>query len=188
MNTGRKSSRLRNFDYTQAGAYFVTICSYRRMKIFGCIQEGIYIPSDIGSIVQEEWRSSESIRDEIELDTWVLMPNHLHGIVWILPSQKPVGAHGRAPLHRKPRSLGAFIAGFKSASTKRENQLRLTPRYPIWQRNYYDHIIRDDRDLEDHRRYILENPARWEMDRYFCKELCPGHTPSHVEAGFPHAQ
>ena len=77
-----------------------------------------------------------------------------------------VGAHGHAPLRRPPRSLGSFIAGFKSAVTKRINQHRGTPGAPVWQRNYYEYIIRDDRALNAIRRYIAENPMRWHLDRY----------------------
>jgi REP element-mobilizing transposase RayT len=94
-----------------------------------------------------------------------VMPNHVHGIVVI----RDVGAHGRAPLpsppHRLPCSLGSFVAGFKSAATKRINAIRRTPGLPVWQRNYYEHVIRDEDDLDRVRRYIAENPLRWEEDQ-----------------------
>ncbi len=104
---------------------------------------------------------------ELFEDEFVVMPNHIHGIVWIVD---PVGATGRSPLQTShgpaPRSLGAFIAGFKSAVTRRINALRGTPGAPVWQRNYYEHIIRTDRALEAIRRYIQANPHRWHLHRY----------------------
>ena len=78
-----------------------------------------------------------------------------------------VGAHGRAPLHRPPRSLGSFVAGYKSAATKRINVLRRTPGLSVWQRNYYEHVIRNDRDLAHIREYIAANPARWAEDENY---------------------
>ena len=135
-----------------------------------------------GEIVREEWFHSAEIRAEIELfpDEFVVMPNHIHGIVWIVETGPvgrtdrvvgatgQVGAHGRAPLQlqRPPRSLGSFIAGFKSAATKRINALRGAPGTPVWQRNYYEHIIRDERALDAIRRYIAANPLRWHLDRH----------------------
>ena len=125
-----------------------------------------------------EWIRTAAIRREIELDEWVVMPNHLHGIIVIADN---VGAHGRAPLPddapcdvptstvftRPPKSLGSLIAGFKSAVTKRINELRKTPGAPVWQRNYYEHIVRDENELNQIRQYIMDNPAKWETDRYY---------------------
>ncbi|GBD05453.1 hypothetical protein HRbin20_01036 [bacterium HR20] len=80
-------------------------------------------------------------------------------------SSRTVGAHSRAPLHRAPRSLGSFVAGFKSATTRQINEIRQTPRAPVWQRNYYEHIIRSDDALHRIREYIVTNPMRWHLDR-----------------------
>jgi len=160
----RRSIRLRGYDYAQAGAYFVTICTQNRECLFGEIVDGQVALNVPGEVVAEEWLRSARIRGEIELDAFVVMPNHLHGIVVI----RDVGAHGRAPLpsppHRPPRSLGSFVAGFKSVSTKRINAIRGTPGVPVWQRNYREHVIRDDHDLGRVRRYIAENPLRWDED------------------------
>jgi REP element-mobilizing transposase RayT len=152
----------------------VTICSFRRKLIFGTVENGVVVLSELGKIVVHEWEQSEAIRSEIFLDSWVLMPNHLHGIVWITSPSLGVGATGRSPLRKKEkvsgpgkRSLGAFMAGFKAATTSEaRNTLRSMP-LPIWQRNYYDHIIRNDLDLERYHTYILENPLRWELDEYY---------------------
>jgi REP element-mobilizing transposase RayT len=144
-----------------------------------------------GHPAQEQWLRSSDIREEIELDAFVVMPNHLHGIVVAkIPGAADappvdVGAHGRAPLRpplrsprslaaghaplppplRSPRSLGSFIAGFKPSATKCINAARGTPGAPVWQRNYHEHIIRNEDSLNRIRQYILDNPARWSMDR-----------------------
>ena len=181
MKHRRTSIRLKGWDYTQPGAYFVTICTHERVPLFGRVVDGEMVLNPYGEIVRDEWFRSAEIRAEIELfpDEFVVMPNHIHGIVWIVATddpagydenaRPPVGATGRSPLPPHgptPRSLGSFIAGFKSAVTKRINQMRGTPGARVWQRNYYEHIIRDERALNAIRRYIIDNPWRWHLDRY----------------------
>ncbi len=120
----RRSLRLPGFDYTQPGGYFVTICSYRRQPLFGEVIDGAVILNIAGEIVREEWLRTEIIRKEITLDEFVIMPNHLHGIVIIetrSSGSANVRAHGHAPLQpsdhaplrRSPRSLGSLVAGYK---------------------------------------------------------------------------
>lgn len=120
------------------------------------------ILNSFGSIVREEWLKTAIIRPELELDEFVIMPNHLHGIIIIndklkSPAKFNVGTHGRASLQRKPRSLGSIIAGFKSGVTKRINEKRNTPQNPVWQSRFYDRIIRNDKELENIREYIAYN-------------------------------
>lgn len=121
--------------------------------------------STLGRIVAEEWLKSASIRQEIELDSWIVMPNHLHGILVIKDSgqdaalDQPTTTQPTKRLQRKPRSLGAFVAGFKSAVTRRANEVR-QPAVPVWQANYYDHIIRTEIALNNIRHYIEDNPRR----------------------------
>jgi REP element-mobilizing transposase RayT len=171
----RRSIRLKGYDYRQAGAYFVTICAWHRECLFGQVLDGEMRLSRWGEIVQQEWISTSDIRQEIELDVFVVMPNHLHGIVRIAG---PVGAHGRAPLlWRPPRSLGSLVAGYKSAATRRINLLRASPGAKVWQRGYYEHIVRDGKDLDRIRRYVLSNPAHWEEDEYHPSVLCKEATP-----------
>jgi putative transposase len=174
----RRSIRLRGYDYTQAGAYFVTLCVQGRECLFGTGAAGEMILIELGQIVQEEWKRSSEIRREIELDEFVVMPNHTHGIVWIV-EMNDVRAHGRPPQpgstplvradgrppQRAPKSLGSFVAGFKSAATKRINEQRGMPGVPVWQHNYYEHIIRNDADLQRIREYIANNPLKWELDQ-----------------------
>ena len=178
----RRSIRLKGYDYTQPGAYFVTFCTYRRDEIFGEVINREMKLSALGKIVHEEWFRSAEIRKEIQLfdDEFMVMPNHGHGIIWIVDTM--VGADGvrlkndiqpdngrmpsaptHASLRRAPRSLGSIMAGFKASVTSRAKQeLNMTG---IWQRNYYDHIIHNDRELNNIRWYILNNPLNWQLDR-----------------------
>ncbi len=132
----RRSIRLKGYDYTQAGAYFVTICTQGRACLFGEVVNGEMRLNEWGEIVREEWFRSAQIRQEIQLnlDEFVVMPNHIHGIVWFVCDGISVGVHGRAPLpvQRILRSLASFIAGFKSAVTKQINEQCSTPGMPVW--------------------------------------------------------
>lgn len=167
----RQSIRLKGYDYTGPGAYFITICTHRRAFLFGDVVNGEMCLNRAGQVVTDEWTRSVTIRREITLDEFVVMPNHIHGIVWIVPVGAHVGAHGGAPLHgqallhRPPRSLGSFVAGFKASVTRGINALRQTPGAPVWQRNYHEHIIRTEESLNRIRQYILDNPVRWTLDR-----------------------
>ena len=184
----RRSIRLRGYDYRQAGAYFVTVVTHQRQCLFGEIVDGETRVSRYGHTVREEWLRSAEIRCEIELDAFVVMPNHIHGIVVIRHQSTDVGAHGRAPLppapHRPPRSLGSFVAGFKSATTKRINEIRRTPGLPVWQRNYYEHVIRNDDELNHVRQYIIDNPGHWGEDRENPDNV-GAHGRAPLPAGFP---
>jgi REP element-mobilizing transposase RayT len=179
----RRSIRLAGYDYASAGAYFVTLCTHNRECIFGSVSEDRMELNDLGRIVVHEWQRSDCIRREIELDELVVMPNHVHGIVWITDLRHDaigtVGATGRSPLPvvgpprdgrpRGPasRSLAAFVGGWKSAVTARVNALRSTPGQPVWQRNYFEHIIRDNHALARLRRYIADNPRVWQQDAHY---------------------
>ena len=187
----RRSIRLKGYDYTQPGAYFVTFCTYQRDEILGEVLHGEMKLSALGMIVQEEWFRTAQIRKEIQLfdDEFIVMPNHGHGIIRIIET---VGADGVRPedgvrpknpdargenqdargenqdargasLRRAPRSLGSVMAGFKASVTSRaKRELNIAG---IWQRNYYDHIIRNDRELENIQWYIRNNPLNWQLDR-----------------------
>jgi len=159
----RRSIRLPTYDYAQGGAYFVTICAYDRRCVFGRVIDGQAQVNEIGAIIEEEWFRSPIVR-KIVLDAFVVMPNHVHGIVFM----DSVGATGRSPAPRSGPgrgSLGSFVGNFKAATTRRIRALSLTPDKPVWQRNYYEHIIRDDKSLDAIREYIENNPANWATDR-----------------------
>ncbi len=173
----RRSIRLPRFDYAAPGAYFVTLCISGRRCILGKVNSnGTVSLNPLGEAAAAEWRRSAALRDEIELDAFVVMPNHVHGVVVIKPdlSGDDVGATGQSPLQqpdyppRGParRSLTSFVVGYKGAVTRRVNAIRKTPGAPVWQRNYYERIIRDDDELARARFYVQENPARWRDDDY----------------------
>lgn len=185
---GRESYRLEGYDYSNEGAYFVTLVAYEHQYIFGKVAFGVVLLTEFGQITHDEWFKSSKVRSEIVLyeDEFIVMPNHVHGIVWIDPcggqengikksSQPLVRATGRLPIHNAERnepgprskSLSAFIAGYKSAVTKRINQLRRTPGQPIWMRNFHDRVIRNERELLAIREYIQSNPLKWELDRNY---------------------
>ena len=166
----RRSIRLKGYDYSQPGAYFVTICVDQRQCLFGDVVDEQMILNQYGAIVADEWQKSPTIRREIELDAWVVMPNHFHGIVII--TNDSVGANGRSPLQRdgsplqmKPKSLSSLMAGFKSVTTKKINILRDAPGTKLWQRNYYEHIIRNQDTIDKIRHYIVNNPISWSIDQ-----------------------
>jgi putative transposase len=167
----RRSIRLKDYDYSQAGAYFVTICTYNKECIFGKVTNGEMVINEYGKVVEQEWLRTAEIRPNVELDEFIIMPNHMHSIVTI--GESHVGAtcrspkgEGTSPLPKEPASasIGAIMAGFKSATTRRINELRGTPREPVWQRNYYEHVIRNEHDLNEIREYIVNNPLKWDLD------------------------
>lgn len=146
----RQSTRLRGYDYSRAGAYFITLCAWERSALFGdIVNDGVEL-SIPGTIVRDEWLRSAQIRCELKLDTFVVMPNHLHAVVWLG--------------HKPTRALGALVAGFKAATTRTINEAMGTVGHPVWQRNYHDRIIRDDRELNRIHQYILDNPLKWAQD------------------------
>lgn len=168
----RRSIRLKEYDYTQPGAYFVTICAHGRAPLFGDVVDGEMRLNEYGEIVRAEWFKTAQLRSHVVLheDEFVVMPNHIHGIIWIVDD---VGATRRVaptktnpPAGPAPGSIGAIVGQFKSAVTRRINQRRGTPGVRVWQRNYHEHIIRHERALNAIRRYIAENPLRWHLDRY----------------------
>lgn len=166
----RRSIRLHGYDYTQAGAYFITICVHNRECLFGEVVDGEMRLNDAGRVVELCWQAIPEHFPHVELDAFVMMPNHLHGVVFITGAT--VGATHASPLQTPsapygPRrgSIAAIVGSFKSAATKRINEQRATPGSPLWQRNYYEHIIRDENSLTSIRKYIVNNPLQWSMDR-----------------------
>ncbi len=165
----RRSIRLKEYDYAHAGAYFVTICAYNGESLFSKIIDGKMRLNEWGHVVEDCWNEVPRHFKNIELDAFVVMPNHMHGIIIITDS---VGARHASPLQipqnqrrPKPKSLGAILGSFKSAVAKRINKIRATPGTPVWQRNYYEHIIRSDESVNRIREYILANPLTWRLDR-----------------------
>jgi putative transposase len=194
----RRSLRLRDYDYRGAGAYFVTICSFHRECLFGQVVDGATVLNRFGEIVREHWLNTAALRPYVELDTFVVMPNHFHAILRFSVSNdigSNVGAKHAIPASRgftavagnekgnpdkgeagesfasplRPQgtqrgSLGAIVQNFKSVSTRKINVLRDNHGCSVWQRDYYDRVIRSEKELANIRQYIADNPQKWEMD------------------------
>ena len=163
----RRSLRLPRFDYTQQGAYFVTVCTRSRACVFGEIVNGEMQLNDSGRVAQRVWEEIPTHFLQVEIDAWVVMPNHVHGVLVITGPH--VGATHASPLQRAgagppKRSIGAIVGSYKSAVSKRINAMRGTPGAAVWQRNYYEHVIRNEAALNRIRQYIVDNPARWAED------------------------
>jgi|SRR5437867_2475601 len=164
----RHSIRLQGYDYTVPEMYFVTICTFQRECLLGVVENGKIVMNHIGLIVEEEWLKTPILRPYVSLDTSVVMPNHFHGIIAITPTGGDT-AHLAPTTERFAMpvtgSLPTIIRSFKSAATKRINEIRSTSGQPVWQRNYYEHIIRSEEELMKARDYIVMNPLRWYLDR-----------------------
>ncbi len=175
MGTGerhhRRSVRLKGYDYSSPGAYFVTIVAHERRLIFGQVVDGEMRPSPCGRIAEACWRQIPDHFAHVELGAFVLMPNHIHGILILhdraatIPSP-PVGAtHWVAPTRaRGPArgSIGAIIGAYKMAVTRMVARPGGPPH--IWQRSYYEHVVRDGDEWSRIHLYIEANPSTWEMD------------------------
>ena len=165
----RHSIRLNGYDYTQAGAYYITIVVYQRQHLFGEVVNGEMKLNELGQIAHDEWFKTALLRPYVILDKdeFIVMPNHIHGIIWI---HHDLGAWRRhAPTVEqfgKPvsQSIPTIVRAYKSAVTYAINALQNQRGAILWQRNYYEHIIRDEKDLRAKRDYILSNPSNWEDD------------------------
>ena len=165
----RRSIRLRGYDYSQEGFYFVTICCYQRQLLFGEIVNGAMQLNQYGEIIDETYQWLSSRYPYVYLDEWIIMPNHFHGIIVL--TDKPRRGDSRVaptqPNDREPKRkpLGQLIGAFKTVSTKKINIIRNAPGTPVWQRNYYEHIIRNENALNNIRQYIINNPLSWHVDQ-----------------------
>ena len=219
--TRRRSMRLPGYDYSQAGAYFVTICTRGRVCVLGDVVDGRVRLSEFGRLAHSVWSELPRHYSHVRLDAWVVMPNHVHGIVMLEPSDDVVGAGLKpaptienelpsmvldasrsrrvdrtvlkpapvskdelpsmvldasrsrrtdgtvlksAPTGRRQHGLPEVVRAFKTYSARRINAARGATGTPFWQRNYYEHVIRDEESLDRIREYIVYNPARWDED------------------------
>lgn len=158
----RKSIRLKEFDYSRGGYYFVTICTERSLNVFGKIHKGKMILNNFGKIVKETWIDLPNHNSNIELDYFCIMPNHVHFIL-IINEVYRAGLEPAPTAHGLPE----IVRQFKTFSSKRINIARKSPGITLWQRNYYEHVIRNEKDLYEIRKYIEQNPINWEDDEYF---------------------
>lgn len=169
----RRSIRLQGYDYSQNGAYFITLCAQDRKPIFGKIVGGKMQLSPFGIIVRDEWLKTSEMRKNIEMDEFVVMPDHFHGIIVIDDADIGRGAMPRTQIEQfgKPTSntIPTIIRGYKAAVTKQINTIQINAgvyNMPerIWQKNYYEHVIRNEASLNKIREYIMSNPLNWKED------------------------
>jgi REP element-mobilizing transposase RayT len=168
----RRSIRLKGYDYSSAGAYFLTLCTFDMSPVFGSIGAGEMHRSRFGQIAENEWLRTPSLRPNVSLDVYVVMPNHIHGVLLIErddtladpPKESDIATS--ATFWPPSRTVGAIVRGFKGACTRRINAARSTPGAPVWHRNYHDHIIRNEAELQRIREYIVHNPQSWTDDRF----------------------
>ena len=202
----RRSIRLEGYDYSQAGLYFITICCQARICRFGKVVNGEMILNEYGKIANNEWINTPNIRKNVELDAFVIMPNHMHGIIRITvrgelhsPEMHSPEMHSPAlqsemdnrisgtrvmsdilglkqyekvgvcntPLRSPSQTIGAIIRGYKSSVTKQMGMVGFGEK--LWQRNYYEHIIRDEQSYQRISEYIINNPAKWAGDKFYKK-------------------
>jgi putative transposase len=200
-DTGRRLLRLQGYDYSQAGGYFITLCTRDRAQLFGKITDSKMQLSPTGEIARHAWRSLPEWFPYVALDCYVIMPNHIHGVLLLLPEdsktlavessiERDSASVGRdySMAGTPPKSLGSVIQAYKSRVTRQCNQ-QCGENSPLWQRGYYDHVIRDELGLERIREYVTWNPAQWALDKenqqhtalnpfYDWLETCSGAPPA----------
>ncbi|HEX7917265.1 transposase [Rudaea sp.] len=157
--TRRKPLRLRCYDYAQAGMYFVTICAHERACIFGKVRDGAMHLNELGKLIAEKWLALPQQHRRLNIDAYVIMPNHLHGIV-VFEAQEP-GSMNRTP------TLGEVVRAFKARCSHAlgRGAIHRAQGVRLWQRGYYEHVIRNEADLVRIREYIENNPLQWSLDR-----------------------
>jgi putative transposase len=188
----RRSIRLPGYDYGQAGLYFITVCAWQRQCIFGAIEDGEMHLNPVGEIARDEWLRTAKMRPNIGIAEFVVMPNHVHGIIAIGDNTDVIGSNGRGTMHRAPtiddgditdrvddgashnrtekfgkptsNTIPTIIRGYKAAVTTQVNMLRDSPQCPVWQRNYYENVVRSEAEYLRIAAYILNNPRQWQED------------------------
>lgn len=163
MNFKRhKQYRLPYFNYSSSAYYFVTICSNNRKEIFGEVDNGEVTLSSIGAVVHERWINIPIVAPYVELDIFQVMPNHFHGILFLNNPDEPADIEEKK-FQPQRNSLSIVVRNFKAAATARARQLY--PKITIWQSRFFDRIIREEKELQRIRKYILDNPLQWEIVR-----------------------
>ena len=160
----RHLTRLKEYDYSQPGGYFITICTKNRSCLFGVVDNDRVILNRYGEIIQISWLALPEHYHNVELDVFVIMPNHIHGIIFLTDvgaGLKPAPTVSPGYCHPLPE----IIRAFKTFSSRQINKFRNMPGTSVWQRNYYEHVIRKDESLDKIREYIVTNPLRWALDR-----------------------
>ena len=166
----RRSVRLKGYDYARAGAYFITLCAQDRACVFGQIRNGVLHPSAIGLIARAQWDAIPDRHPAASLDAFVVMPNHIHGIMYITDvgaplagAQSDTGRPQGSPLHVVVGAYKSLV--FKQALPEAKQAGRLLGK--LWQRNYWEHVVRNETELHAIREYIQNNPTQWDLDSLF---------------------
>ena len=183
----RRSIRLRDHDYSTPGAYFITACTQNRLLLFGRVVNGKTAANRYGVAVENCWTKLPDHYDNVALDAFILMPNHVHGVIIIEDEPTGVGFVSPANLAvttdanatdvgaglkpalpaevvSRPQGLPEIVRAFKTFSARKINEIRASPGTPVWQRGFYDHVIRGEGELDRVRTYIMDNPRKWSED------------------------
>ena len=177
----RRSIRLQGYDYSQRGAYFITLCTKNREHLFGEILNGEIQLNEFGKITQQCWLEIPNHFPHVQLDKYIIMPNHIHGIIVLVgaknfsplpiptPPPIPTPQQNITPFRSPSKTIGSIIRGFKIGVTKGFKILNPynTDIYVVWQRNFYEHIIRNEVELNRIRQYIIDNPKKWKTDENY---------------------
>ncbi len=163
---GRKDLRLQGYDYSQPGFYFITICTKDKRCLLGCIKDFQVSLSPTGSVAERCWLSLPIWFPGVTIDEFVIMPNHVHSILQI---------------DDRPQSLKSIIGTFKSAVTRLARQEQTLTNKELWQRGYFDHIVRSDQALFRLRKYIADNPAQWQLDALNPERFSEGTIPDDID-------
>jgi REP element-mobilizing transposase RayT len=183
----RRSIRLQGFDYSETGSYFITICTYKKEHLFGEIVNSEMKLNLLGQFAYNQWKQIPQRFENVELNEFVIMPNHIHGIIVIVSGRgeglenshnfppkstfsnpSPLQDHSTSRFNGTvPGSIGAIIQNFKSGTSRKINAMPDMKNVKIWQINYYDHIIRDREDYDRIVEYIRDNPSNWEKDELY---------------------
>ncbi|NIN69935.1 MAG: transposase [Anaerolineae bacterium] len=158
----RRIVRLKGYDYSRPGAYYVTVCTHLRSCLLGEVAEDEMRLNDYGHIVRTCWSDLPSHHAHLRLDAFVIMPNHIHGVFVLVEDQGSNGTTVGAKRHGLPE----IVRAFKTFSSRRINERRGTPGTRVWQRSYYERVVRSEHELNRIRQYIVDNPSRWSDDQY----------------------
>ena len=164
----RRSVRLRGYDYSTPGAYFITVCTQNRLPLFGEVANGRMEANRLGSVIEDCWAKLPDHYDNVALDAFILMPNHVHGVIIIEDGPTCVGAGLKpalpAAVSVRRHGVPEIVRAFKTFSARKINEMRASTGTPVWQRGFYDHVIRDDGELDRVRTYVMDNPRKWSED------------------------
>ena len=173
----RRSTRLTGYDYSLAGAYFITLCTQHRRCIFGEVINGEMVLNKYGQIAYNEWLKTPEIRPNVSLDVFVIMPNHIHAIILsidekaddrhLTPNAFAARSEVALPFQSPSKTIGAIVRGYKGSVTKQVHALNFEGQ--VWHRNYHDHIIATEQSYQNISNYIINNPKKWSEDKFYCK-------------------